>query len=378
MKRRQVTIAFYVSPAKYAKLGWPPIESLALPANISKLHLVESAAALGRLSSEAELDVAVVKVTELLAEARSGDASAAAEVAALEGFFAEHPGILQIDRISLQRQLAHRTFIAQTLAALDDVVTTACPSLFRPDPNTNTTTTTTPPPGTVPATPRIFMRSPRCFSLESNDALARSAEVAAMDFPVMCKRDLACGCLDSHVMEIVLSKEALPMVSTKAPLLVQEYINHDSVLTKVFAIGPHVFTQTRPSLPNFSNTAIGTGTEGGTQPLAPLLFDNTRPAAPQVEEWRASPAARCMLPDSKGNAALQQALPRAIEVMAQQLSKILGGAALFGFDVVCDSAVSRAAVIDVNYFPSYKVLTASQFLENLADFALTQLEERNL
>ena len=56
------------------------------------------------------------------------------------------------------------------------------------------------------------------------------------------------------MMKVVLDKEAFSRL--KAPMLVQEYFNHNATVYKVFVLGNEVQTVRRPSLPDFRKSDV--------------------------------------------------------------------------------------------------------------------------
>lgn len=69
----------------------------------------------------------------------------------------------------------------------------------------------------------------------------------------------------SPQMAIVFNQEGLSAI--QPPCVVQNFINHNAVLYKVFVVGDSYTVVQRPSLKNFS-----AGTSGNCSPLYPPLF----------------------------------------------------------------------------------------------------------
>jgi Inositol 1,3,4-trisphosphate 5/6-kinase ATP-grasp domain len=84
-------------------------------------------------------------------------------------------------------------------------------------------------------------------------AAQSEALLAQTQFPVICKRIVACGSPSSHQMAIACSREAMIKENGfDGTWLVQQYINHDGMIYKVYVLGSYVYIQPRPSLPNIS------------------------------------------------------------------------------------------------------------------------------
>ena len=64
-----------------------------------------------------------------------------------------------------------------------------------------------------------------------------------------------------------------------------------------------------------------------------------------------------------------------IEAISKVLTGLLG-VALYGFDLVVDPLSGRLAIVDINYFPSYRgCLSASEFFSHVAEFASSTLHK---
>lgn len=74
----------------------------------------------------------------------------------------------------------------------------------------------------------------------------------------MVKTTAACGAIETHEMAIVFNVDNLFQVLTDRskykiplPVVIQQYINHDATLYKVYVIGKETFVQARQSIRNF-------------------------------------------------------------------------------------------------------------------------------
>lgn len=61
--------------------------------------------------------------------------------------------------------------------------------------------------------------------------------------------DVPGGSSDSHEMAILFSGTKLK--DFRRPALVQEFLNHNGIIFKIFVIGDELIIQTKPSLPNY-------------------------------------------------------------------------------------------------------------------------------
>ncbi|XP_034586737.1 inositol-tetrakisphosphate 1-kinase 1-like [Setaria viridis] len=96
----------------------------------------------------------------------------------------------------------------------------------------------------------------RTFSIPSQvivyDAatLADSGLLAALRFPLIPKPLVADGTAKSHKMSLVYHREGLGKL--RPPLMLQEFVNHNGAIFKVYGGGGHVTCVKRRSLPDVS------------------------------------------------------------------------------------------------------------------------------
>lgn len=95
---------------------------------------------------------------------------------------------------------------------------------------------------------------PQFVELSGSLAEVRSA-AAALSYPLLCKPCVACGPL-GHELTLVLREEGLadlctgPQASLPLPLLAQEFVNHDGIVLKAYAVGSLTHVTTQQSLPD--------------------------------------------------------------------------------------------------------------------------------
>ena len=245
-------------------------------------------------------------------------------------------------------------------------------------------------------------------------------------FPLIAKPLIAAGTKQSHSMAVLLSPEALlpflegrrqrqqhvsdgqkPVASpSHRDFVLQEYVNHDAVLYKVYVLGDMVKVYQRPSLPNLPKMNVQPPNDMRS-PLSPapvgrqgtfVEFDSQRPY-PRLQDFgilepkkiknathspqplsptSSTPTTSKKQPSSStssATAASNNAIVTESEVrpIVDALKRAFG-LELFGFDILVTndhidggsennerirqsrdcSQGRRMLVVDVNYFPSYK------------------------
>lgn len=169
------------------------------------------------------------------------------------------------------------------------------------------------------------LQCPRGISLfTAEDRVAKLPK--DFKFPAMVKQLQASGSLAAHDMAVVWRSEDIDQF--KYPLYVQEYINHDGTIFKIYVLGDLHFNVVRVSLPNFPHDY-----------QAPVRFNS--------QDWKHE-----LPPElTKEYTGKRKAPEEALISNASHCVSSLLGLSLFGFDVIENVDTGKLAIIDVNYFP---------------------------
>ena len=177
---------------------------------------------------------------------------------------------------------------------------------------------------------------------------------AGLNFPIIVKPLTAAGTKASHSMAVVMNRSGLVQISDRVPCLLQEYVDHDAMLYKVYVLGDFVSVHKRRSLPNLNGLSSTTDV---------VQFDSQRPY-PRIGDFGLSknPSVEAVdVTNHSANDAHTKVDPlkthnissEAVRPIAQNLKEAFG-LEIFGFDVLITSDKTNMLVVDVNYFPSYK------------------------
>jgi inositol-1,3,4-trisphosphate 5/6-kinase/inositol-tetrakisphosphate 1-kinase len=191
----------------------------------------------------------------------------------------------------------------------------------------------------------------------------------------MIKPLVAAGTKESHFMTIILKWSALSKLQPGS--IIQEYINHNASLYKVYVLGKNVFVYERTSLPNLPPT------DQMDIAIDSLEFDSQRPY-PRLNDFGISDDISDL--ESAVGQDCQSHHPCDATHVSVTVDEILPvvdtlrhafGLELFGFDILLSQDYKEFHVVDVNYFPSYKEVPNFPML--LAQY-LTQrvLEQRRV
>jgi inositol-1,3,4-trisphosphate 5/6-kinase/inositol-tetrakisphosphate 1-kinase len=175
--------------------------------------------------------------------------------------------------------------------------------------------------------------------------LQERLEEAQLRVPLIVKPLIAAGTKQSHYMTIVLQESA---IANKIPpkSLIQEYVNHNATLYKVYVLGESVHVYQRPSLPNLPSSY---------PPCRDLVeFDSQRPY-PRLQDFGIMVGDHVVENTSNTHSSTPTPGVTRDEVrpIVEALKKAFG-LELFGFDILVNSTQPEWLVVDVNYFPSYK------------------------
>ncbi|KAI8876115.1 hypothetical protein K501DRAFT_56879 [Backusella circina FSU 941] len=185
---------------------------------------------------------------------------------------------------------------------------------------------------------------PKSVSLGSTNKLNH----IDIQFPALCKRRTACSSKEAH--EMVLVPNSIGMMKLNHyfkddPVILQEFVQHDGVIVKVYVADGHITASTRPSFKNLSPT--GDIVHFDSQAL-PKTFDTAAPLEEGLEEV-------FLRMDPNGVHIHKEAILdlNILKRMTDSLQERLG-LTFFGFDVLIESGTQRYYIVDVNYFPGFK------------------------
>jgi inositol-1,3,4-trisphosphate 5/6-kinase/inositol-tetrakisphosphate 1-kinase len=196
-------------------------------------------------------------------------------------------------------------------------------------------------------------------------------QAAGLSFPMIVKPLTAAGTKASHAMAVLMDASALPSIVEKTPCLCQEYANHDSLLYKVYVLGDHVSVHKRRSLPNLpvdvksSKSYVEFDSQRPYPRLSDFGYDKNTLSSLKRQRPQSGVEENNTVPTPPKQVTTEEVMP-----VVDALKRAFG-LELFGFDVLITKSSSSSSpdmvgdsgdnhvlmVVDVNYFPSYKVRT---------------------
>uniref|UniRef100_A0A0E0JZN0 Inositol-tetrakisphosphate 1-kinase n=1 Tax=Oryza punctata TaxID=4537 RepID=A0A0E0JZN0_ORYPU len=240
--------------------------------------------------------------------------------AQLEEFAARHPGVPVVDSPAAIDRLLDRATMLDVVSGLRVPVS-------------------------VP--PQVVV-SDAAAAADPDELLAR----AALRFPLIAKPLAVDGSAESHDMRLVYRRDGGLLL--RAPLVLQEFVNHGGVLFKVYVVGDRATCVRRSSLPDVPAHRLH---DLDSEPSVPFANISNQPLPPDDD------------------AADDMAMPAAgfVDEVARGLRRGLG-LHLFNFDMIRERSEEhgdRYFIIDINYFPGYAKMPGYEAA--LTDFFLEML-----
>jgi len=202
--------------------------------------------------------------------------------------------------------------------------------------------------------------TPGCLTLENANVDAfEEIKKHNLHFPIVCKTIISCGTESSHKMAVIMSTQKLQTALDRMqfPVLLQEYINHDAALFKVYVIAEMCYIFQKNSSRNIFIE------EGET-----IFFDSQLPFPDSLSKRRAIPE---LLMDPIPSPRIDistQAVNHISTLIRENLNLNL-----FGFDLLIQRETRKLMLVDINYFPSYTGVP--QFFRQLLNY-LKKVGER--
>jgi hypothetical protein len=190
----------------------------------------------------------------------------------------------------------------------------------------------------------------QCLGMSSNGIVFRvpfqvklkpGDEVPEVQFPVIVKSNVASVTKMSHIMSIVFNKQGLSksIEIYNEEFIVQEFINHDMTVYKIYVIGDEISYKPRKSCSNLSFAGNDLVTFNSAEPWPEDLKSGTQIQKPLD-------------------------MPSLKEITSQITSKL--GLSIFGYDILVHSSTNDYIIVDVNVFPGFKEYSnINPYLESL-------------
>ncbi|KFK25896.1 hypothetical protein AALP_AA8G176700 [Arabis alpina] len=173
--------------------------------------------------------------------------------------------------------------------------------------------------------------------VDSVDLSGGGGALGELKFPVIAKPVAADGSAKSHEMFLIYDQEGMKIL--KAPIVLQEFVNHGGVIFKVYVVGDHVECVKRRSLNDVTEKEI-------SEKKGPKPFSQVSNLTDQEEKKK-------KFGDDRSLETVEMPPLSFLTDLAKAMRKSMG-LNLFNFDVIRDARdANRYLIIDINYFPGY-------------------------
>lgn len=176
---------------------------------------------------------------------------------------------------------------------------------------------------------------------------------SGINFPIITKPTVTRCDAEAHDMSIIFSEKNVSDVMS--PCVIQEFVNHGSMLYKVAAVGQQMYICERPSVKNLKSGLERTVYfDSMTVSKRNIHNVDLHDKNPQFMKFRTSVSERNV------KTLLDEDIVK--EILCRITNKI--DLTLFGIDIIVEENTGNYGLIDLNYMPSYDgVLT--YFAEDL-------------
>ncbi|XP_049850874.1 inositol-tetrakisphosphate 1-kinase-like [Schistocerca gregaria] len=288
MKTGGLKIGWYLGDRKAKKSHWIKFDAFVRSQGYSLCALSCNAEV-----EESDYDVILLKLTDQLS-VENTNPEASALIRRMELIINSNPQAAVVDSIEAQRLTVNRRVMHELIKRLSNVE---------------------------------YIQCPLGFVLNSEEDLRSFS--SDLSFPCMVKSGQASGSLMAHDMGIVWSAKDFGIFPY--PIYVEEFINHDATLFKVYVLGDYISVVTRNSLPNFPRS--------GYHP--PICFNS--------QEWKHTLPPEYMFEYTGKSPRPSDEVVRGLASEIKRLSNLT----LLGFDVIVNAESKKMCVVDLNYFPDY-------------------------
>ncbi|KAF7732486.1 Inositol-tetrakisphosphate 1-kinase [Apophysomyces ossiformis] len=265
------------------------------------------------LEDQGPIDVIVHKITDVFGKMQQGDENAREQYMRFVNFCATHPDILVLDDWVNIEKVIDRNRLQHELEA-------------------------------------CAKRMQGLFSLPKSVILGTALDLTAstdIRFPAICKPLSACSSVEAHQMAIIPSRQALSSLreyEQKGSVMLQEFIQHDGVVVKVYVADGQIYVSTRPSFQNIDESA---SIVRFNSQVLPKAFGIEAVLSADLEPFLLTSAFEKIQEQKAGSLDMSR-LQRIADCLRDQL-----GLTFFGFDVLLESKTNEYYVVDVNYFPGF-------------------------
>jgi len=274
------------------------------------------------VESQGPYDCIIHKITDLIAKAENGDEEVKKQVDNFKNYVNNHPNVPIVDPLDVVCKLMDRITANDLLEKV-----------------------------------RIMEKENGKILFKLPDYTIKPLykdQLKDIHFPIMCKRINACSSKIAHEMALIPSldkvDEARKIMSANTKnedekYIIQQFVNHDGILFKIYVYDNNYKIIIRPSLKNVETQDV-------------VFFDSQK--IPKEFKEQTSTDEGVPPPNTFGNLSSSDEIEKKkllldenkITEITTDLSECLS-LTLYGYDVIIDSKTNDYYIVDVNYFPAF-------------------------
>ncbi|CAO3650616.1 unnamed protein product [Cunninghamella blakesleeana] len=307
------TVGLVFKKKKIERSGFIGIEDYALTQGLQVIHMDPGSS----FKDQVPVDIIVHKLTNVVGKMRRGNLQAKKEYDNFVEYCQLNPKMIILDEwINVEKVLDRLSMIDYLLPCIN------------------------------PADPLFYIpKNETIHSVKEYPNLSHQ-----LTYPIICKRQTACSSIKSHEMTLIPSINQMDWMKNyedDEPLLLQEFIQHDGIIVKVYVTDQQIYTFIRPSFINMNGE--GDAVHFDSQCL-PKKFDYDTIKDPNLDKLFSKSYSEIQQTQIEKESPLDHnRLQKIANLLHQKL-----GLTFFGFDVLIESNTSKYYIVDVNYFPSFK------------------------
>lgn len=261
------------------------------------------------LEEQGPFDLIIQKLTEYMAAAIKGSKEAMKTLKGVEMYINDHPEIIVIDPMESVRKLFDRITSYQIMKE--------CEILEE---------------GAMVSIPNFAQIDELDFKLN-----LKKIKSAGVSFPMVCKTVIGHGSESCHEMAVIFNEEGLK--DLMPPCVVQQFVNHNAVLFKVFVAGNNHYIVERPSIKNFYMKDV--------KDQKTIFFSSHDVSKPDSGSYLSE-----LDEDDKDDSVTTPDEDLVLKLVQKLQPKL--NLAMFGIDIIVEKGTGHHVVIDINYFPGYE------------------------
>ena len=185
----------------------------------------------------------------------------------------------------------------------------------------------------------------------SNETSLKTLKESGVGFPIVSKPPITRCDFEAHDFSLIFTPDKIADITGMLPCVVQQFVNHNSMLYKVAAVGETYYICERPSVKNLDDNPDNADTVyfnslsvSKRDRYNPDLHDRN----PIGMKFRTSGKAEDERLESDRNLLDEKVVKELLRRLYRQID-----VSLIGIDIIVEEGTGNYGLIDLNYLPSF-------------------------